>query len=112
MPQFKPCTALPIIQLARVHAEERQYWLFRIHDYEHQNAYENEAEALLAAEHLLFTLFRDLTEEYYKKALLSGKMNLALWVSERRGYWQGREDEKKLHQIAVGNAIKTLRNLA
>lgn len=31
--------------------------------------------------------------------------------AERRGYWQGRREEKHLHQVAVGSALAALRHL-
>jgi len=100
-----------MIKLAQIIQGQHQVWLFRIRAYEHQQPYDSEREAIEAAKRLLFTLFRDIDEDHQRAALRRGGISLAIRLSERRGYWQGRREEKKLHQLALGNALAALRYL-
>ncbi len=108
---FESGSALPPIKLARVTQVSSHQWLFRVGAYEHQESYGSEREAMESAERLLFTLFRDIADEQILAALRRGDTSLAVRYAERRGYWQGRREEKHLHQVAVGNALAALRHL-
>lgn len=109
---FETRDALPPIKLAQVTHLFRVHWLFRVGAYEHQEAYDSEREAMQSAERLLFTLFSDIADDQQKAAHRRGDTALAFRFAERRGYWQGRQDEKHLHQAAVGSAIAVLRYLS
>ncbi|MDT3722879.1 hypothetical protein [Pseudomonas oryzihabitans] len=109
---FDVISALPPIKLARTTQGPFRQWLFRVGAYEHQEAYDTEREAMEAAERLLFTLFRDIADEHQRDALSRGNTILAMRYAERRGYWQGRQEEEKLHQAAVGSALAALRYLS
>lgn len=108
---FESRDALPPIKLAQVTHLFREHWLFRVSVYEHQEAYDSEREAMQSAKRLLFTLFGDIAYDQQKAALRRGDIALALRFAERRGYWQGRQDEKHLQQAAVGSALAVLRYL-
>lgn len=109
---FESRDALPPIKLAQVTHLFHEHWLFRVGVYEHQEAYDSEREAMQSAERLLFTLFSDIADDQQKAALRRGDTALAFRFAERRGYWQGRQDEKHLHQAAVGSALAVLRYLS
>lgn len=108
---FESRDALPPIKLAQVTHLYQVQWLFRVGVYEHQEAYDSEREAMQSAERLLFTLFSDIADAQQQAALRRGDTALAFRFAERRGYWQGRQDEKQLHQAAVGSALAALRYL-
>lgn len=108
---FESRDALPPIKLAQVTHLFQVHWLFRVGVYEHQEAYDSEREAMQSAERLLFTLFSDIADAQQQAALRRGDTALAFRFAERRGYWQGRQDEKQLHQAAVGSALAALRYL-
>ncbi|MCI1009290.1 hypothetical protein HWE02_08450 [Pseudomonas oryzihabitans] len=108
---FESRDALPPIKLAQVTHLFQVHWLFRVGVYEHQEAYDSEREAIQSAERLLFTLFSDIADDQQQAALRRGDIALAFRFAERRGYWQGRKDEKHLHQAAVGGAFAALRHL-
>ncbi|WP_273807562.1 MULTISPECIES: hypothetical protein [unclassified Pseudomonas] len=108
---FEGGSALPPIKLARVTQESSHQWLFRVGAYEHQESYCSEQEAMQSAERLLFTLFSNIADDQQKAALRRGDTALAFRFAERRGYWQGRQDEKHLHQAAVTRVLVTLRCL-
>lgn len=108
---FEAGSALPPIKLARVPQRSSHQWLFRVGAYEHQESYCSEREAMESAERLLFTLFRAIADEQVLAALRRGDTALAMRYAERRGYWQGRREEKHLHQVAVGSALAALRHL-
>lgn len=109
---FESRDALPPIMLAQVTHLFHIHWFFRIGVYEHQEAYDSEREAMQSAERLLFTLFSDIAEDQQQAAFRRGDTALAFRFAERRGYWQGRQDEKHLHQAAVGSALAALRYLS
>ncbi|MFT0179831.1 hypothetical protein ACMSIO_05155 [Pseudomonas benzopyrenica] len=109
---FEAGSALPLIKLARATQGSIDHWLFRVGAYEHQESYGSEREAMESAERLLFTLFREIADEQVMAALRRGDTDLAMRYAERRGYWQGRREEKKLHQLAVGSALAALRHLS
>lgn len=108
---FEAGSALSPIKLARVPQGPSHQWLFRVGAYEHQESYGSEREAMESAERLLFTLFRDIADEQVLAALRRGDTALAVRYAERRGYWQGRREERELHQIAVSGALATLKHL-
>lgn len=108
---FEASGALPPIKLAQIGHGPGHQWFFRVGAYEHQESYDSERAAVESAERLLFTLFRDIADEQVLAALRRGDTALAMRYAERRGYWQGRQEEKKLHQLAVGSALAALRSL-
>lgn len=108
---FEASGALPPIKLAQIGHGPGHQWFFRVGAYEHQESYDSERAAVESAERLLFTLFRDIADEQVLAALRRGDTALAMRYAERRGYWQGRQEEKKLHQLAVGSALAALRHL-
>ncbi|WP_027597913.1 hypothetical protein [Pseudomonas sp. MOIL14HWK12:I2] len=108
---FEAGSALPPIKLARIAYGSRHQWFFWVGAHKHQESYDSEREALESAERLLFTLFRDIADQQVLAALRREDTSLAMRYAERRGYWQGRQEEKKLHQLAVGNALAALQHL-
>ncbi len=109
---FEAGGTLPPIKLAQIGHGSGHQWLFRVGAYEHQEAYDSERAAVESAERLLFTLFRDIADEQVLAAIRRGDTVLAIRYAERRGYWQERQEEKKLHQLAVSSALAALRHLA
>lgn len=101
----------PFIKIRRMSDDDGGRFTFLIEDYEHTATYETREEAIEKAEHILFSLFQDLTVSKGLQALKENDIHMAVKLAERWGYFRGRKDEREfqLKQIKIAaDALKAM----
>lgn len=101
----------PFIKIRRQSEEMGGRYTFLIEDYEHTATYETREEAIEKAEHILFSLFQDLTVSKGLQALKENDIHMAVKLAERWGYFRGRKDEREMQLKQIQIAVDALKGM-